>query len=165
MTLGIGAGYDVALNVLSLLIAMLITGAGLPVALSKSREKTAAAMGGAVVGAGVAAMHYTGMSALEVPARLTWSPGLVIASVAFGVTLAGLALYVAALPFARGRSLLATALLTLAIVSTHFTGMGAVLLVPDPTRVLGGLSLSPDSCPLSLRELPPSFSACVLSVR
>ena len=37
-------------------------------------------MGGAVVGAGVAAMHYTGMAALDVPARLAWSPGLVIAS-------------------------------------------------------------------------------------
>ena len=141
---GVGAGYDVALTVLSLLFAILITGLGLAIAASKVHEKFAAAMGGAVVGAGVAVMHYTGMAALEVPARLTWSLGLVSASVVFGVTFAALALYVAALPHARGRSLIATGLLTLAIVSMHFTAMGAVLLVPDPTRVFGGLSLSPE---------------------
>ena len=145
---GMGAGYDVTLTVLSLLIAILITGVGLTVAASNAHEKTFAAIGGAVVGAGVAAMHYTGMSALDVPARLAWSPGLVIASVAFGVTFAGLALYVAALPDARWRTLVATTLLTLAIVSTHFTGMGAVLLVPDPTLVPQGVSLSPDSLSL-----------------
>ena len=145
---GTGAGYDVALTVLSLFIAILITGVGLAVALSKSNQKIAAAIGGAVVGGGVAAMHYTGMSALEVPARLTWSPDLVIVSIVLGVTFAGLALYVAALPHARGRTLLATALLTLAIVSMHFTAMGAVLLVPDPTRVPGWLSLSPNSLSL-----------------
>ena len=58
---GMGAGYDVTLTVLSLLIAILITGVGLTVAASNAHEKTFAAIGGAVVGAGVAAMHYTGM--------------------------------------------------------------------------------------------------------
>ena len=33
-------------------------------------------LGGAVVGLGVAAMHYTGMAALEVPARIDWWPVL-----------------------------------------------------------------------------------------
>ena len=36
----------------------------------------------------------------------------------------------------------------LAIVSMHFTAMGAVVLVPDPTRVAGSLSLSPTSLSL-----------------
>jgi len=34
-------------------------------------------------------------------------------------------------------------LLTLAIVSHHFTAMGAVTIVPDPARVINPLSLSP----------------------
>jgi diguanylate cyclase (GGDEF)-like protein len=37
----------------------------------------------------------------------------------------------------------AALLLTLAIVSHHFTAMGAVQIVPDPTRASGDLSLSP----------------------
>ena len=145
---GIGAGYNVTLTILSLLIAILITGAGLAIALGDFGHKAVAAIGGAIVGGGVAAMHYAGMQALEVPARFTWSPGLVAASIALGIVWAAFALYVAAQPDARGRTLIATALLTLAIVSMHFTGMSAVLLVPDPTRVTSSLSLSPTSLSL-----------------
>ena len=117
-------------------------------ALGAFGQKTAAVIGGAVVGGGVAAMHFTGMLALEVPARITWSPDLVMASIALGIVCAVFALYVAAQPDMRGRTLIATALLTLAIVSMHFTAMSAVLLVPDPTRVAGSLSLSPTSLSL-----------------
>jgi diguanylate cyclase (GGDEF)-like protein/PAS domain S-box-containing protein len=145
---GIGAGYDVTLTILSLLIAILLTGAGLTMALGAFGQKTAAVIGGAVVGGGVAAMHFTGMLALEVQARITWSPDLVMASIALGIVCAVFALYVAAQPDMRGRTLIATALLTLAIVSMHFTAMSAVLLVPDPTRVAGSLSLSPTSLSL-----------------
>jgi diguanylate cyclase (GGDEF)-like protein/PAS domain S-box-containing protein len=145
---GIGAGYNVTLTVLSLLVAILITGAGLAIALGDFSHKAVTAVGGAVVGSGVAAMHYAGMEALEVPARITWSPGLVAVSIALGIVWAAFALYVAAQPDARGRTLIATALLTLAIVSMHFTAMSAVLLVPDPTRVTSSLSLSPASLSL-----------------
>src|ERR1700688_812434 len=80
---GVGAGYDLDLTILSLLIAVLITGAGLSMALRNSAHWTAA-FGGAVVGCGIAAMHYTGMLALELPGRVTWSPNLGAASVALG---------------------------------------------------------------------------------
>src|SRR5262249_23573835 len=38
---------------------------------------------------------------------------------------------------------LSAVLLTLAIVSHHFTAMGAVEIMPDPARTLSGLSVSP----------------------
>lgn len=145
---GMGAGYDLGLTILSLLLAILITGVGLTIALMDFGQIAAAAIGGAVVGIGVAGMHYTGMLALELPARITWSSDLVLSSIALGVGWAALALYVAAKPDAPGRTLIATTLLTLAIVSMHFTAMGAVVLVPDPTRVAGSLSLSPTSLSL-----------------
>ena len=44
--------------------------------------------------------------------------------------------------------MIATALLALAVVSLHFTAMGAVQFVPDPTRVLDAASLSPTSLSL-----------------
>jgi NO-binding membrane sensor protein with MHYT domain len=84
---GVGAGYDLGLTILSLLIAALITGIGLAVALRDFGRWTAA-LGGAVVGCGVAAMHYTGMLALELPGRITWSADLVAASVALGIVFA-----------------------------------------------------------------------------
>ena len=62
---GFGAGYNLVLTILSLLIAVLVTGVGLGMALLFGRW--AAVLGGAVVGSGIVAMHYTGMMALEVP--------------------------------------------------------------------------------------------------
>jgi diguanylate cyclase (GGDEF)-like protein/PAS domain S-box-containing protein len=145
---GLGAGYDIPLTVLSLLIAILITGIGLWLAFAKADWMLGPALGGAVVGGGVAAMHYTGMMALDVPAVFVWSPALVMLSIALGVTFGSFALHIACWREVRGAALIATTLLTLAIVSMHFTGMGALLLVPDPTRVAGTMSVSPTALSL-----------------
>ena len=90
------------------------------------------------------------MLALEVPARLTWSVPLVIASVILGLVWAAAALYVASQPVGKGRTLLAATLLTVAIVTMHFTAMGAVQFVPDPTRAPASLLFSPDALALVL---------------
>ena len=91
---GIGAGYNLVLTILSLLIAVLITGVGLSVALLDFGRWTAV-FGGAVLGGGIAAMHYTGMMALDLPGRITWAPNLVVTSIALGVTFGAAALYFA----------------------------------------------------------------------
>ena len=131
---GIGVGYNLVLTILSLLIAVLITGAGLGMALLDFASWTAV-LGGAVVGGGIAAMHYTGMIALELPGRITWAPNLVVASIALGISFGAFAVYFAARRDDWANTLIAIVLLTLAIVFMHFTGMGAVLVMPDPTRV------------------------------
>ena len=46
---------------------------------------------------------------------------------------AALALVVASQRESTGRMAAATVLLTVAIVSHHFTGMGAITLIPDPS--------------------------------
>jgi diguanylate cyclase (GGDEF)-like protein/PAS domain S-box-containing protein len=143
----VGADYNLVLTILSLFIAVLITGAGLGAALVELGRWTAV-VGGAVVGVGIAAMHYTGMMALEVPGRITWTPNLVMASIALGITFGALALYFAARRDDWIHALIATVLFALAILFTHFTGMGAVLFVADPTRVNEASSLSPASLSL-----------------
>jgi NO-binding membrane sensor protein with MHYT domain len=92
---GIGAGYNLVVTILSLLIAVLVTGVGLGVALLHFARWNAV-LGGAVVGSGIAAMHYTGMMALEVPGRITWVPNLVVASVLLGIAFGALAVFFAA---------------------------------------------------------------------
>jgi len=141
---GVGEGYDLGLTILSLVIAAIITGGGLRIALGRDvGPRAAALLGGAIVGGGVAAMHYTGMLALELPGRITWLPSLVMASIALGIVFAALALFVAARRDDWGHTAVAAGLLTFAIVSMHFTGMGAVLFVPDPTRLIDAMSLTP----------------------
>ena len=92
---GFKAGYDAAITGYSLLVAVVISGTGLAIALQNS-FRWSPALGGAILGTGIAAMHFTGMSALEVPARLNWSPGLVISAITFGVVLGSAAFFVAA---------------------------------------------------------------------
>src|SRR5258705_266801 len=113
---GSGAGYNIPVTLMSLIFAVSIAAVGLSIALLNDRRSTIA-MGGAVVGMGVAAMHYTGMMALELPARIVWSPGIVLASVVFGSVFAAIALVVAARRDDRKHTLAATGLLTIAIVS------------------------------------------------
>src|SRR5262245_31186351 len=56
---GVAVAYDTGLTMLSLVAAAVITSAGL--ACAAKGTPWAGAVGGAIVGAGVAAMHYTGM--------------------------------------------------------------------------------------------------------
>ena len=144
---GIGAGYNLVVTILSLLIAVLVTGVGLGIALFYFGRWTAV-LGGAVVGSGIAAMHYTGMMALEVPGRITWAPNLVVASVVLGIAFGAFSVYFAARRDDWLNTLIATFLFTFAIVGMHFTGMGAVLIMPDPARVNGATSVSPASLSL-----------------
>ena len=136
------AAYNIEISLLSLVFAIVTVAVGLLIALHDARPAIVA-LGGAIVGLGVAAMHYTGMLALEVPARIEWSAGHVAASILIGSALAALALLVAARNDSLRAASIAAVLLTLAIVSHHFTAMGAVTLVPDPTRVAGALSIPP----------------------
>jgi len=63
--------------------------------------------------------------------------------VVFGSVFGAIALVVALRRDDRNHTLAATALLTVAIVSHHFTAMGAITLVPDPTLAADGLTIAP----------------------
>ncbi|MEZ2145707.1 EAL domain-containing protein [Bradyrhizobium sp. DN5] len=139
---GVTTGYGIVLTALSLATAMLLTSGGFGVAVGDSGRWRAAA-GGVIIGGGIASMHYLGMWALEVPGRVAWSLDLVFVSIILGMCL-GYAALAVAIRYQNYRGTLAAAvLLTLAIVSHHFTAMGAVQITPDPTRATGALSLSP----------------------
>ncbi|MCP1829054.1 MULTISPECIES: bifunctional diguanylate cyclase/phosphodiesterase [Bradyrhizobium] len=139
---GIPTGYGIVLTALSLAAAMMLTSGGLGLAASDS-SRWRAPVGGAVIGAGIASMHYLGMWALEVPGHVVWSFDLVAASVVLGMLFGYAALAIAVRRQDRWMSLVAALLLTLAIVSHHFTAMGAVEIVPDPLLAPAALSLSP----------------------
>jgi NO-binding membrane sensor protein with MHYT domain len=138
---GVVVGYDVALTTISFFAAAVITAAGLAVAVYV-RHPFAGMVGGGIIGGGIAIMHYTGMWAVQVPGRITWDWPLVTLSIVFGISLGTAALEVAKRREDLGAVAVAGVLLTLAIVSHHFTAMGAVLIIPDPTRVVNDSILS-----------------------
>jgi methyl-accepting chemotaxis protein len=149
---GVPLTYDVSLTTLSLLAAAMVTAGGVAAAVFIP-GRWGAPIGGGIIGAGVAAMHYLGMSALELPGRVEWDLPLVAASIVLGMLLGTAALAVA-VRWQGPRALWMSALLlTLAIVSHHFTAMGAVEVVPDPTRVFTALSLSPASLAVAIASV------------
>ena len=137
---GVPVSYAILPTMLSLLIAAAVTGWGLAVALYPARWAPPA--GGAIVGGGVACMHYLGMRAVEIPGHITWSLDLVVASILVGMLLGAAALSVASRGDGLRRVSWAALLLTLAVVSHHFTAMGAVTVVADPTRIATPSALS-----------------------
>jgi PAS domain S-box-containing protein len=141
---GVPIAYDVPLTLLSLTVAAAITGAGFAFAIY-GRSSLKGAIGGAIIGGGVASMHYLGMSAVEVPGVIHWSWDLVAASVVIGMLFGVAAMRLAETRDSKRALASATLLMTLAIVLHHFTAMGAVDITPDPTRIFGGLSVSSTS--------------------
>ncbi|MPZ12671.1 MAG: PAS domain S-box protein, partial [Kiloniellaceae bacterium] len=128
-------GYDLPLTVLSAALAIGFSGLGLWLALAGLRV-----LGGAVAGAMIAAMHYTGMAASEGWFTIQWDHGYVAASIVIGIGLSALAFSL--LPRAdglRGRTVVVT-LFVLAICGLHFTGMTGATLEFDPLARPDGAS-------------------------
>jgi diguanylate cyclase (GGDEF)-like protein/PAS domain S-box-containing protein len=130
-TPGIPSGYNIALTMLSLVAAILITGVGLFVSMNPN-WRHGPWIGGAIVAGGIAAMHYTGMAAFDVAGIVLWDPLLVFTSIGLAVAIGAVALPVGLHGTEEKWKIGGAALLTLAICSHHFTAMAAVSIIPDP---------------------------------
>jgi len=139
-TPGIPSGYNITLTILSLVAAILLTGAGLGVALAPN-WRHGPWIGGAIVGGGIAAMHYTGMAAFEIAGITLWDPVLVATSIVLGAAIGAVALPVGLQGRQEKWKIGGAVLLTLAICSHHFTAMGAVSIIPDPTLAVSQSAL------------------------
>jgi diguanylate cyclase (GGDEF)-like protein/PAS domain S-box-containing protein len=137
---GIAITYDLTLTIGSLLIGVALTVAGL--AAASAAGALAAPVGGAIIGVGLAATHYTGMASLELSGRIVWSVGLIIASILAGLLLAAAAMSVAVRGGSLRNTLVAALLLALAILLHHITGMSAALIAPDAAYAAGSSGLS-----------------------
>ncbi|HEY9012999.1 MAG TPA: EAL domain-containing protein [Devosia sp.] len=125
---GMPTGYDIPLTLVSLAIAVAIVGAGLWY-VTLARRSTDALLGGAVVGLGISTMHYVGMAALMLGGEIAWAPELVSVSILLGMSIGALAVWAGTRRTWLRSRFQGAGLLTLAIVTMHFTAMGAADLV------------------------------------
>ncbi|WP_420470875.1 bifunctional diguanylate cyclase/phosphodiesterase [Brevundimonas sp. FT23042] len=125
---GVEVAYAPVLTGVSLLVAM--GACGLAIGVGAMQFRHAAPVGGAVFGLGVTAMHYIGMSAFTAEALVIWSPTYVIVSVIAAVAGGAAAFHVATDDRPWRRPVAAPLLLVLTIVALHFTGMGALTVMP-----------------------------------
>jgi signal transduction histidine kinase/ActR/RegA family two-component response regulator len=133
--------YDLPRTAASLLMAWcgLALGFWIP---ARSPSLTGRLAGGAVVGVSIAVMHFTGVAAMQLQARLIWNPLTAFAAVALAVAFGSACLAVGGSLKRRGRMAAAVALLAVAICALHFTAMNAVVLLPDPSIALRGGAIS-----------------------
>jgi diguanylate cyclase len=158
---GIPSGYNIILTILSLLAAILLTGVGLSVA-SGTTAPAGRWIGGATVGGGIAAMHYTGMAAFEIAGRIQWDVTLVVVSIALGTVIGAAALPAGLRDGSLKWKAIGAMLLTLAICGHHFTAMGAASIIPDPTVAVPEMALPAGWLALgvALASLAIMFLAC-----
>ncbi len=78
---------------LSLLAAMLASAVALFVVSRNEMGPLRIAMGGLLMGTGIAAMHYVGMHAMRLPATCQYSPSLVALSVVLAIVISLVALW------------------------------------------------------------------------
>ena len=125
--MGFEAGVPVTLDPFvtlgSLGIAILLAAPGLRLAAAKRRKWTA--WGGAIVGIGISAMHYTGMVAYRIDGLVEWRWGYVAASVVLSSALSAAAFWTCR-SHQRARQIGGALLLGLAVAALHFTGMAAM---------------------------------------
>jgi signal transduction histidine kinase/CheY-like chemotaxis protein/HPt (histidine-containing phosphotransfer) domain-containing protein len=143
---GLPIGYDPAVTILSAFVGVLVSGTGFWLAIHWRQPL----LGGAIIGLAVAAMHYTGVTAIEIPADKVFDPSYVVASVVIGASLAAAALMAAnCIEGLKGR-LAGAGLLTLAICGLHFTGMTSLRFVPDPAIVISDQMVAPKALAVAI---------------
>ncbi|MFJ3789984.1 MHYT domain-containing protein [Kitasatospora sp. NPDC090091] len=131
--------YNVPLTVLSLLVAVLVTGLGM-FAVGHGRHRGLALLtGGLTTGLGVAAMHYLGMAAMRLHGGLRYDAGTVALSVLIAVGAATAALWAAVTIRNVYAAVGASLVMGLAVSCMHYTAMAAIHVHLEPARTgLGG---------------------------
>jgi signal transduction histidine kinase len=137
---GLPVTYDIPLTALSLAIAASVCAVGFRLSLSP----VGAAAGGAVTGCAISAMHYVGMAAVRMPADARWDVNYVAASLIIGVALSAAAMYMALRRDGIRGYAIGAGLFLVAIVGMHFTGMSAVVYIPDPSVPVSGEVIEPN---------------------
>jgi len=141
--------YGIFKTLLSLVIAMITSGFALAIASRPQLSLARLATGSLVMGAGICAMHYSGMSAIQIVPVITYQPLLVLASIGIAVGASFAALWLA-FKLRSGQSLYiglarggAAVVMGLAISGMHYTAMAASKLAVG-SYCLGGASFDND---------------------
>jgi diguanylate cyclase (GGDEF)-like protein len=135
--LPIPMGYDVGITILSLIIAIVVSGCALWVMKEPVLNPSVTILGAVLVGLGICSMHYIGMEAMRMYPAIEYDPLLVFASIIIAIGSAWMALELA---FRLSRTYRLMLLLTkfgsaialgLGISGMHYTAMAAASYPPD----------------------------------
>jgi NO-binding membrane sensor protein with MHYT domain len=118
--------YNVLITILSMLIAVGVVCGGLFIVGFGPETTRRLLLAGVITGLGVASMHYTGMAALQTPARMTYDPALLGLSVIIAIVASTAALWAALRLRGIWSTLGAALIMGVAVSGMHYTGMAAM---------------------------------------
>jgi NO-binding membrane sensor protein with MHYT domain len=137
---GVVIHYSVLITIGSMLIAVAVVGVGLLIVGLSAPTWRNLLLAGVITGIGVASMHYSGMAAMRMPARMTYNPELLGLSVVIAIVAATAALWAALRLRGTATTLGAALIMGVAVSGMHYTGMAAMHLYPPGTG--GGMLMT-----------------------
>jgi NO-binding membrane sensor protein with MHYT domain len=118
--------YDAALTVASLLLAIAAPAVGLYIVGRGEGRVSRLLIAGVLTGLGVALMHYTGMAAMIMQAKISYDPTLFYASLVIAVVASWVALWLAFNLRGNLQRFGSALVMGVAVCGMHYTGMYAV---------------------------------------
>ncbi|KAB0643974.1 histidine kinase [Burkholderia latens] len=137
LSLPIPLGYALPDTGASLAIAVLVSYFALNVVTRARLSRRRLLAGGALMGAGIVGMHYTGMAAMRMAPGIRYDPALFAASIGVAVIASTVALWMAQAlrerhaRHASAQRIGAALIMGLAITGMHYTAMAAAHFAPD----------------------------------
>jgi NO-binding membrane sensor protein with MHYT domain len=136
--------YLVLPTLLSFLVCAIVVGGAVYATSSGPLTVLRLTLSSCLMGGGIFAMHYVGMSALDASAHMIHDPVHVASSMAIAIAASGLALWLATGRGGRTPLILSAAAFGVAISGMHYTAMTGVTLYPFVTTTSGAPALSTD---------------------
>jgi len=130
-SLSIPLGYDFGATFLSLAIAIFVSYFALNAVTRPVLKRERLAVGGVLMGLGIAGMHYVGMTALQMEPPIDYEPSLFVVSIAIAIATSTTALWLAHRLSVESKSHVivkrigAAAVMGVAIAGMHYTGMAS----------------------------------------
>ena len=136
--------YLVLPTLLSFLVCAIVVGGAVYATSSGPLTLLRLTLSSCLMGGGIFAMHYLGMSALDASTHMIHNPIYVAASMAIAIAASGLALWLATGWAWRAPLILSAAAFGMAISGMHYTAMTGVTLYPFVTAASVAPALSTD---------------------
>lgn len=128
--LPIPVAYNVTLTLLSLLVAVVVTGIGFFTLSRRFMSRQRLILSGIIMGLGVGSMHYTGMAAMRLKAAMHHEPLIVALSLVIAVIASFAALWLTFNLRAQWQRIGGAFVMGAAVCGMHYTAMAGVHFVP-----------------------------------
>lgn len=131
-------GFDPALTVASLMVAVAAAGIGFYITYHRPLNAVRTITGGIVLGSGVVLMHYIGMASVVLAGDIAYSFWPWLLSVAIGIGAATVALALSLRVMSPSQRVIAAMVMAAAVSSMHYSGMEAAIVRVDYDMIVSG---------------------------